>query len=103
MGLGLLFLIFSGFRLSPSWLWFLIAVGFGLFTVIDWMTQRMTPRKTTLHIRFLTGFVSGLGLAIVFMLQNLFYMLVTLAIMAVSVGTVSLYEMKFKKDKIQSA
>ncbi|MHA1771694.1 MAG: DUF2085 domain-containing protein [Candidatus Thorarchaeota archaeon] len=94
MSLGIIIILFAHVNLEPSWLWFLLAVVLGLSTVIDWMTQRMTPRKTTLHLRFLTGFMSGLGLAIVFMLSNMFYMLITLAIMGVSIGTVSLFEGK---------
>lgn len=92
MGLGILTILFGHISLEPSWLWFLLAVALGLTTVIEWMTQRMTPRKTTLHLRFVSGLMSGIGLAIVFMLSNMFYMLVTLAIMGVSIGTVSLFE-----------
>lgn len=56
------------------------------------MSQRLTPRKTTNIIRAATGFLSGLALAIVFYLGNLFYMLVALSVMLVSVGGVGLIQ-----------
>jgi uncharacterized membrane protein len=92
LGAGILFLFLSGIVLTPRWLWFLIAVALGFATVIDWMSQRLTPRKTTNVIRAITGFASGIGLAIVFYLGDLFYMLVTLAIMSVSIGLVGFIE-----------
>ena len=52
----------------------------------------MTPRKTTNFVRASTGFMSGLALAIIFYLANLFYMLVALAAMSASVGIVGLIE-----------
>ena len=93
-GLGIGLLVFFLFRISltPTWLWFLISVILGFSTVVDWMSQRLTPRKTTNNIRALTGFCSGFGLAIVFYLGDLAYMLVALAIMSVSVGLVGLIE-----------
>jgi hypothetical protein len=39
-----------------------------------------------------TGFISGIGLAIVFYLANVYYMLLTLAIMMITIGTVSFME-----------
>ncbi len=81
------------FRLfQPSWLWFLVALPLGFATIIDWVTQRVTPRKTTVRIRAITGLASGIGLAIVFMLSDLFYMLITLMIMVVSIGGVGFFE-----------
>ncbi len=101
LGLGIIALFLTGTHLEPSWLWFLVAVALGLTTVIDWMTQRMTPRRTTLRLRFLTGLMSGIGLAIVFMLSNMFYMLVTLAIMGVSIGSVSVFEARKSKPPVE--
>ncbi len=46
MGLGLLGLFLLGINLQPSWLWFMIALILGFSTVTDWMTQRLSPRKT---------------------------------------------------------
>ncbi len=92
LGFGLLAFFIFNMSLTPTWLWFLISVTLGFSTVVDWMTQRLTPRKTTNTIRALTGFCSGLGLAIVFYLGDLAYMLVALAIMSVSVGLVGLIE-----------
>ncbi len=92
LGIGVLFLWLFNVSLQPDWLWFLIALVFGLSTVIDWTTQRMTPRKTRNSVRFVTGFFSGVGLAIVFLLANLFYMLITLAVMVISVGIVGIVE-----------
>jgi len=97
--MGLLALLMSRVALEPSWLWFLIAVALGLTTTIDWMSQRLTPRKTTVRLRFVTGLMTGLGLAIVFYLNNLLFMLVTLAIMAVSVGSVSLVETRRRDEE----
>lgn len=88
--------------LEPKWMWFLLAVAFGLGTVFDWVTQRLTPRKTTVRIRAITGLLSGIGLAIVFMLGNLLYMLVTLAIMGLSVAGVSMAEARRAKKKRKS-
>ena len=85
--------------LEPKWMWFLLAVAFGLSTVFDWVTQRLTPRKTTVRIRAITGLLSGIGLAIVFMLGNLLYMLVTLAIMGLSVAGVSMAEARRARKK----
>jgi hypothetical protein len=78
--------------LNPEWFWFFVAVVFGFTTVIDWMSQRLTPRKTTNFVRASTGFMSGLGLAIIFYLGNLGYMLVALAVMSSSIGIVGLVE-----------
>jgi len=90
--LGLLFLFLFNIVLTPSWIWFLIAVALGFSTVVDWMSQRLTPRKTTNTIRAVTGFCSGIGLAIIFYLGNVLYMLVALAVMSVSIGLVGLVE-----------
>jgi uncharacterized membrane protein len=85
---------------EPSWLWFLVALALGFSTIIDWITQRLTPRKTTVRLRAITGFASGFGLAIVFLLGNLIYMLVTLVVMSVSVGGVSMIEnRRYKADR----
>lgn len=92
LGIGLIVFFLFNMSLTPTWLWFLISVTLGFSTVVDWMSQRLTPRKTTNNIRALTGFCSGLGLAIVFYLGDLAYMLVALAIMSVSVGLVGLIE-----------
>ncbi|MHA1864145.1 MAG: DUF2085 domain-containing protein [Candidatus Thorarchaeota archaeon] len=92
LGLGILFLLLFQIDLTPSWFWFFISIVLGFTTVVDWMSQRLTPRKTTNHIRTITGFGSGFGLAIIFLLGDLFFMLVTLAIMAGSVGIVGLIE-----------
>ena len=79
-------------NLTPSWFWFLFSIILGFTTVVDWMSQRLAPRKTTNHIRAITGFCSGFGLAIIFLLGDLSFMLVTLAIMAGSIGIVGLIE-----------
>ncbi|TFH08973.1 MAG: DUF2085 domain-containing protein, partial [Candidatus Thorarchaeota archaeon] len=92
LGLGIAFLLLFQVDLHPSWFWFLFSVILGFTTVADWMSQRLTPRKTTNHIRAITGFGSGFGLAIIFLLVDLFFMLVALAIMAGSVGIVGLIE-----------
>ena len=92
LGLGIMFLLLFQVDLSPSWFWFLFSVILGFTTVADWMSQRLTPRKTTNHIRAITGFGSGFGLAIIFLLGDLFFMLVALAIMAGSVGIVGMIE-----------
>jgi hypothetical protein len=78
--------------LNPEWFWFFVAVALGYTTIIDWMSQRLTPRKTTNFTRASTGFLSGLALAIVFYLANLAYMLVALASMSASIGLVGLIE-----------
>ena len=92
LGIGLLFLFIFQFQLTPDWFWFFTAVALGFTTVIDWMSQRLTPRKTTNFVRASTGFLSGLGLAIIFYLGNLAYMLVALAVMSASIGIVGLVE-----------
>jgi uncharacterized membrane protein len=92
LGLGLIVLFLFRIQLEPDWLWFFISVVLGFTTIVDWMSQRLTPRKTTNYIRASTGFMSGLALAIIFYLANLFYMLVALAAMSASVGIVGLIE-----------
>ncbi|NWF96579.1 MAG: DUF2085 domain-containing protein [Candidatus Thorarchaeota archaeon] len=92
LGFGIVVILAFNVSMEPTWLWFLLALALGFATVTDWMTQRLTPRKTTVRVRFSTGFASGVGLAIVFLLRDMSVMLVTLAIMAVSVGVVSLIE-----------
>ena len=110
LGIGLIFLFIFQVQLNPEWFWFLISVAFGFTTVIDWMSQRLTPRKTTNFVRASTGFFSGVGLAIIFYLGNLAYMLVALAVMSTSVGLVGLIENRRRtayykaiQDEIESA
>lgn len=92
LAIGIIALFALNIALEPSWLWFLIAVAIGFSTVIDWMSQRLTPRKTTNLVRASTGFLSGFSLAIIFLLSDLFYMLVVLVVMTVSIGLTSLIE-----------
>jgi hypothetical protein len=77
-------------------------VALGFTTVIDWMSQRLTPRKTTNMVRATTGFLSGLSLAIIFYLANLFYMLIALAVMSASIGITSLIEGKRRSSYYKS-
>lgn len=92
LGLGIILLALFQIDLHPDWFWFLFSVILGFTTVVDWVSQRLTPRKTTNHIRAVTGFGSGFGLAIIFLMGNLFYMLVALSIMVGSVGIVGFIE-----------
>ncbi len=92
LGLGLIALTLLRVQLQPAWLWFFVALAMGLSTVVEWMTQRLTPRKTTVYQRFATGLLSGLGLAIIMILRDMVFMLVTLIVMMVSIGSVSLAE-----------
>ncbi|MFW9801988.1 MAG: DUF2085 domain-containing protein [Candidatus Thorarchaeota archaeon] len=94
LGLGLILLLFFRSVLEPDWFWFMISMAIGFATVVDWVSQRLTPRKTTNFIRAITGFLSGFCLAIIFYLGNLWYMLVALAIMGVTVGGVGFVENK---------
>jgi hypothetical protein len=103
MGFGLITLLLFHPLLQPDWLWFAISLVLGFSTVIDWMSQRLTPRKTTNIIRAATGFLSGLALAIVFYLGNLFYMLVALSVMLVSVGGVGFAESRRHRVEIVEA
>lgn len=75
----------------------MLALALGFSTVADWMTQRLAPRKTRNLVRFSTGFLSGLGLAIVFLLANLLFMLITLAVMMASVGLVGMLENRLRQ------
>ncbi|MFW9966554.1 MAG: DUF2085 domain-containing protein [Candidatus Thorarchaeota archaeon] len=92
LGLGLISLFISSVALEPDWLWFMISLAIGFATVVDWVSQRLTPRKTTNFVRAITGFLSGFCLAIIFFLGNLWYMLVALVIMGVTVGGVGFIE-----------
>jgi uncharacterized membrane protein len=92
LGGGLLFLFIFRIQLIPEWFWFFVSVALGYTTIIDWMSQRLTPRKTTNLVRASTGFLSGVALAIIFFLGNLVYMLVALASMSASIGLVGLIE-----------
>ncbi len=96
LALGVAGIFLLNLVLEPSWLWFMVALALGFTTVVDWMTQRIARRKTTNHIRFITGVGSGLGLAIVFLLSNLVFMLITLGVMIASVGLVTFLESKLK-------
>ncbi|MGY5875841.1 MAG: DUF2085 domain-containing protein [Candidatus Thorarchaeota archaeon] len=95
VGLAVLFL--SRAVLTPSWLWFLFSLAIGFSTVFDWVTQRLTPRKTTVRVRAITGLLSGISLAIIFYLADLFYMLVALVVMGVTVTGVSILETRRNK------
>ncbi len=92
LGLGLIMLFLFNAVLEPDWLWFMISLAVGFATVVDWVSQRLTPRKTTNFVRAITGFLSGFCLALIFYLGNLLYMLVALAIMGVTVGGVGFVE-----------
>ncbi len=96
LGIGVLALLLLSVPLEPSWLWFMIALALGFATVVDWMTQRLSPRKTRNLVRVTTGFLSGIGLAIVFLLADLLYMLLTLGVMVASVGIVGILENRLK-------
>ncbi len=101
IGVGVMALagISLGTTWEETWLWFLIALALGFSTVTDWVSQRLTSRKTTNFVRLSTGLLSGLGLAIVFVLGNLMYMLVTLAVMMLSVGLVGIIEARMYRDQ----
>jgi uncharacterized membrane protein len=92
LAIGIVALLLLPITLEPTWLWFLVALAIGFSTVIDWMSQRLTPRKTTNFVRATTGFMSGLSLAIIFLLGDLFYMLIALAVMSASIGLTSMIE-----------
>lgn len=88
-----------GFPREPSWLWFFLALAVGFSTVVDWISQRLTPRKTTNLIRAATGFLSGVSLALILYLGNLVYMVVALAVMGVTIGGVGYIEEKRKREQ----
>ncbi|MBD3158104.1 MAG: DUF2085 domain-containing protein [Candidatus Lokiarchaeota archaeon] len=96
--IGIAFLFLTSVPLTPPWFWFLLAVGLGMATVTDWVTQRLTYRKTTNDVRALSGFISGLGLSIIFMLANFFYMLFALVIMSITIAGVSVLEKQRKEN-----
>lgn len=102
LAIGLIVLTLFRVNLSPSWLWFMISLILGFSTVVDWMSQRLTPRKTTNHIRAVTGFFSGFGLAVIFLLGDLFYMLVALAVMAGSIGIVGIIENRRRTASLEA-
>jgi uncharacterized membrane protein len=91
-----LVLFIGNVRLEPSWAWFFAAVAVGFATVVDWTTQRLTPRKTTVRVRALTGLMSGLSLAVIFVLADVLYMLVALGVMLGTIGIVSLLENRLR-------
>jgi uncharacterized membrane protein len=92
LALGVFILAVGNVRLEPSWAWFFAAVAGGFATVVDWTTQRLTPRKTTVKTRAVTGLMNGLSLAVIFVLADLLYMTVALAVMMGSIGSVSIIE-----------
>ncbi len=92
LGLGLASLFLIGFNREPTWFWFFIALAVGFSTVVDWISQRLTPRKTTNSIRAVSGFLSGLSLAMILYLGNLIYMLTALIVMGATVGGVGFIE-----------
>ncbi len=99
---GLGFLVLFHINLTPSWFWFMFSLVLGFSTVVDWMSQRLTPRKTTNHIRAVTGFLSGFGLAVIFLLGDLSYMMVALAVMASSIGIVGMIENKRRTASLEA-
>jgi uncharacterized membrane protein len=101
IGVGVMALagINLGTTWEETWLWFLIALALGFSTVTDWVSQRLTSRKTTNFVRISTGLLSGFGLAIVFILGDLLYMLVTLAVMMLSVGLVGIIETRMYRHE----
>jgi hypothetical protein len=82
------------FDREPSWFWFFIALAIGFSTVVDWISQRLTPRKTTNITRAATGFLSGVSLAMILYLGNIVYMVVALAVMGATIGGVGYIESK---------
>ncbi len=103
LGLGIVFLFLVDFPRVPSWLWFFLALAVGFSTVVDWISQRLTPRKTTNSIRATTGFLSGVSLAMILYLGNLVYMVVALAVMGVTIGGVGYIEDKRRREKKETA
>lgn len=99
LGLGIVFLFLTGFPREPSWLWFFLALAIGFSTVVEWISQRLTPRKTTNLIRAGSGFLSGTSLAMILYLGNLVYMVVALAVMGVTIGGVGYIEEKRRRAK----
>ncbi|MHA2379894.1 MAG: DUF2085 domain-containing protein [Candidatus Thorarchaeota archaeon] len=94
LGLGIVFLFLIRFDREPSWFWFFIALAIGFSTVVDWISQRLTPRKTTNITRAATGFLSGVSLAMILYLGNIVYMVVALAVMGATIGGVGYIESK---------
>ena len=101
LALGILILVVVNVRLEPSWVWFFAAVAVGFATVVDWTTQRLTPRKTTVNARAATGLMSGLSLAVIFLLADLMYMLVALSVMMGTIGIVSVIESRTKSISVR--
>lgn len=102
LALGILILVAVNVRLEPSWAWFFAAVAVGFATVIDWTTQRLTSRKTTVNARAVTGLMSGLSLAVIFVLADLIYMLVALSVMMGTIGIVSIIESRTRNVAVRS-
>ena len=95
--MGIIVLLAVNVRLEPSWAWFFGAVVVGFATVIDWSTQRLSPRKTTVRTRALTGLMSGLSLAVIFVLGDIIYILVALSIMLGTIAVVSIVESRMTR------
>lgn len=96
--IGIVFLFLMPIVLIPPWFWFLLAVGLGMATVTDWVTQRLTYRKTTNDVRAVSGFISGTGLSIIFHLGNFFYMIFALVMMSLTIAGVSIVENRRKAN-----
>jgi uncharacterized membrane protein len=96
---GMAAIILLGIPLQPAWLWFSVAVSVGLATVVDWVTQRITPRKTTVRIRVLTGLASGLSLAVIFLIGDVIYMTIAIGVMIVSIGVVGMQESRSRRRR----
>jgi uncharacterized membrane protein len=100
LALGVLVLAVWNVRLEPSWAWFFAAIAVGFATVLDWTTQRLTPRKTTARTRAVTGIMSGSSLAVIFLLADVLYVLVALVIMMGSIGLVGVIENRGGSESI---
>ena len=92
LGLGIVLLFLMAFPREPSWLWFFLALAVGFSTIVDWISQRLTPRKTTNMVRAASGFLSGVSLGMILYLANVVYMVVALAVMGATIGGVGYIE-----------
>ncbi len=101
-GFALSYILFTflGILIKPDLFWLTIGFGLGLTTIIEWVSQRLTPRVTNNKLRTGTGLLSGVGLTIVSLMRNLLVLYITLFIILGAFLIVILHERKQYRHEV---
>ncbi len=96
------YIIFTviGIFVQPDLFWLTLGFGLGLMTIVEWVSQRITPRVTNNKLRSGTGFMSGVGLTIVSLMKNIWALYATLIIIMTAFLIVVLYERRKYREEV---